>query len=195
MKTALDYKTYKIKINDIDTITWMPVNTDQNKYGLFKQDKNGNFTINILNKYYHLPPYHKGQFNFLYESLVNETKLIEFSIGDIIQKVKHKLKTYRGEMVSIFKNDDNTYDFVMVNSPKEASNLKKVLHSNIKDVHRLDKNELKLILSYLWPHKGLNNNSEEEDVNKLVDKIAKSKEKTNNVYVDVNALSYLLYHL
>jgi len=70
MNTALDFKTYCYKTNGIDTIVWRPKHNKQ-KYGLFQQDKSGNFTVDVLNKYYNIPPY-TSKFNKIYESIMNK---------------------------------------------------------------------------------------------------------------------------
>lgn len=191
METALDVNTYKYKINGVDTILWRPVDKDLKKFGLFQQDKNGQFTISVLNKYYNLPPHNKSKFNSLYEQAMNKECIIEISLKDIAKKVKSKLKKFRGEVIKIFKNDDDSFNLSTFDSEESEEISKRLKKKKIKiDIHHMKKNELKLLLSYLWPHAGPASDSEELNVNKVVDDM--SNEKTSkNIYVDMEALNFL----
>ena len=191
MDTKLNIRVYKYKQNGIDTVVIRP---DSKKYGLFQQDKNGNFTIDVLHKYYNLPPFNKGRFNFLYEQFCNEEVITELKFTDIISKVKKKLKSFTGQLITIDKHKDK-YDIATLDrvSSETAKNILKQQYKDVNkkfDLHSLSKEELRVLLSFLWPHDGKTERSPELTFDKIVSDLD-NKERLH-LYVDQRPLYYLM---
>ena len=192
MKTALDVKTYKYKINGIDTILWRPADKDRKRFGLFQQNSKGDFVVDVLNKYYNIPPYDKGKFDSLYEQTINKQYIIEINLKDILKKVKHKLKKFKGETLRVFRNKDKTFN-ISTFGTLEDEEITKHLKKELKGVnlHRMTPEELKILLSYLWPHKNKQPDSEELDVDQLVDEMLNMRNIDKDIVVDMEALNFL----
>ena len=188
MNTKLNFRTYKYKDAGIDVILFRP---DDKKYGLFQQDKNDNFTIDVLHKYYNLPPYNKGKFDVLYEDYTNQNQILEFSIKNIIKSVKKKLKHFNGEILTINKTD-NKYDIATLDVPSSetASRILKKKFKKAFNLHSLSKEELNILLAYLWPHKGENENSKELNINSITKELENKSQI--RIYVDRKPLYYLM---
>ena len=185
--TALNFRTYKYKINGLDTIVWRPAD-NKVKYGLFQQDKNGNFTVDVLHKYYNIPPYN-SKFNLVYENIIQKEVIVELSIKDILTKVKHKLKHFKAEIFHLKKTSNGKFSVPLF--PDARENISKNLHKPDLDIRTMSKNELKLLLAYLWPHENKDKDSEITDIDAFIDKFKTSKSTSKDIYVDKEAYNYL----
>ena len=116
MDIALNFKTYYLKYNGKNNIVFTPY--ENGKYGLFNQDKNGKFNIDITDKYFPVLIQIKGNkhmdnFNRLYENTIK--KLSDLSpedlekidnFFDIINRNKNRIKMLNGVTRRDKKNRD-----------------------------------------------------------------------------------------